>query len=145
MVHTGPVAGIDPRPGVVWFRRDLRLDDNPAWAAATAGHDKVIALFVLEPQLMDAAGQIRRDQLLAHLDALHLQLKDLGGGLVIRSGPAAAAIPVAITDCEASALYFNIEEPVNLRALDIALVSARHNYRDRRKQGGQFALPTMNP
>jgi deoxyribodipyrimidine photo-lyase len=103
------VNGSDPRPGVVWFRRDLRLDDNPAWAAATAGHDKVIALFVLEPQLMDAAGQIRRDQLLAHLDALHLQLKDLGGGLVIRSGPAAAAIPVAIADCEASALYFNID------------------------------------
>jgi len=42
-------------------------------------------------------------------------------------------------------LYFNIDETPNLRALDIALVSARHNYHDRRKQGGQFALPTMNP
>ncbi len=94
---------------MVWFRRDLRLDDNPAWAAATAAHDEVIALFVLEPKLMHAAGQIRRDQLLSHLDALHLHLKDLGGGLVVRFGPAAAAIPVAIADCEASALYFNVD------------------------------------
>jgi deoxyribodipyrimidine photolyase len=25
---------------VVWFRHDLRLGDNPAWAAASAGHDR---------------------------------------------------------------------------------------------------------
>ena len=29
---------------LVWFRRDLRLDDNPAWAAATAAHQRVTAL-----------------------------------------------------------------------------------------------------
>jgi deoxyribodipyrimidine photo-lyase len=94
---------------VVWFRRDLRLDDNPAWAAATAAHDEVIALFVLEPRLMDAAGPIRRDQLLAHLDALDQQLKGLGGGLVVRPGPATSAVPVAVADGEASALYLNID------------------------------------
>jgi deoxyribodipyrimidine photo-lyase len=94
---------------VVWFRRDLRLDDNPAWAAATAAHDQVIALFVLEPRLMDTAGQIRRDQLLAHLDALHQHLKALGGGLVVRPGPATSAVPIAVADCEASALYFNAD------------------------------------
>lgn len=94
---------------MVWFRRDLRLDDNPAWAAATAAHDEVIALFVLEPRLMEAAGQLRRDQLLAHLDALHLQLQDLGGGLVVRHGPAISAVPLAVADCEPSALYFNVD------------------------------------
>ncbi|MDH3682571.1 MAG: deoxyribodipyrimidine photo-lyase, partial [Acidimicrobiia bacterium] len=45
----------------MWFRRDLRLDDNPAWAAATAAHDQVVALFVLEPRLLNASGQMRRD------------------------------------------------------------------------------------
>ncbi len=101
--------GSNPKPGVVWFRRDLRLDDNPAWAAATAAHDEVIALFVLEPRLLDTAGQIRRDQLFAHLDALHQDLKGLGGGLVVRPGPATTAVPIAVTDCEASALYFNVD------------------------------------
>ena len=27
---------------IVWFRRDLRLEDNPAWAAATEAHDEVV-------------------------------------------------------------------------------------------------------
>ena len=75
--------------GVVWFRRDLRLDDNPAWAAATAAHDEVVAVFVIEAALMNAAGAIRRDQLLAHLHALDDELRARGGGLVVRSGPAA--------------------------------------------------------
>ncbi len=57
--------------GVVWFRRDLRLEDNPAWAAATSAHDEVVAVFVIEAVLMKAAGAIRRDQLLAHLHALN--------------------------------------------------------------------------
>jgi len=103
------VDGSNPRPGVVWFRRDLRLDDNPAWAAATSAHNEVIALFVLEPRLIDAAGQIRRDQLLAHLDALDQQLKGLGGGLVVRCGPATSAVPTLVADCEASAVYFNVD------------------------------------
>ena len=40
--------------GVVWFRRDLRLLDNPAWAAATRRHHRVVALYVVEPGLRDA-------------------------------------------------------------------------------------------
>ena len=42
-------------PGLVWFRRDLRLSDNPAWAAATASHRDVVALFVADPRLLAAA------------------------------------------------------------------------------------------
>lgn len=33
--------------GLVWFRRDLQLRDNPAWSAATSQNDRVVALFVL--------------------------------------------------------------------------------------------------
>jgi deoxyribodipyrimidine photo-lyase len=97
------------RPGLVWFRRDLRLDDNPAWAAATAAHDEVVAIFVIEPGLMTAAGSIRRDQLLAHLHSLHDELRSLGGGIVVRTGPASTAVPRALIDCNASALYFNAD------------------------------------
>ena len=46
--------------GIAWFRRDLRLDDNPAWAAATAEHGRVLALFVVDPALLDRAGPRRR-------------------------------------------------------------------------------------
>ena len=43
--------------GIAWFRRDLRLDDNPAWAAATAGHGRVLALYVIDPALLEYYGR----------------------------------------------------------------------------------------
>ncbi|MDX2380336.1 MAG: deoxyribodipyrimidine photo-lyase [Acidimicrobiia bacterium] len=89
------------RPGIVWFRRDLRLDDNPAWAAATGSHDEVVAVFVLEPTLLQASGQMRRDQLFAHLRSLHERLVERGGGLVVRPGPADSAIPSVLADSDA--------------------------------------------
>jgi len=103
------VSPVDHRPGLVWFRRDLRLDDNPAWAAATAAHDEVVAVFVIEASLMNAAAPVRRDQFLAHLHALDNELRAGGGGLVVRYGPAATAIPRAIGESDASALYLNAD------------------------------------
>ena len=94
-------------PAVVWFRRDLRLQDNPAWAAASASHTEIVAVFVMEATLLNAAGTHRRDQLLAHLDALDNDLKGLGGGLVVRSGPAQQAIPGLVQETGAGALYLN--------------------------------------
>ena len=93
--------------GVVWFRRDLRLGHNPAFHDATANHDGVVALFVLEPALLARAGGLRRAQLLAHLGALHQQLVRVGGGLTIRKGPAVDAVGAVLGETEAGALYLN--------------------------------------
>lgn len=46
---------------MVWFRRDLRLDDNPAWARATAAHDQVT--LAERPDLPDAAIKSRYDDI----------------------------------------------------------------------------------
>lgn len=97
------------KPGVVWFRRDLRLDDNPAWAAATATHAEVIALFVIEPKLFAAASDRRCDYLLSHLSALDDRLRSLGGALTVRPGPASQAVPDAVVDCDAAAVYLNAD------------------------------------
>ena len=72
---------------IMWFRRDLRLADNHALAAAIEdardGGGAVIPLFVLDDALWDASGANRRWFLagcLAELDAA------LDGGLVVRHG-----------------------------------------------------------
>ncbi len=45
---------------VMWFRRDLRLRDNPALvAAAKAGSGSVAGLFILDEQLLAKSGQAR--------------------------------------------------------------------------------------
>jgi len=56
-------------PSVLWFRRDLRLGDNPALAAAAA-EGLVLPLFVFDPALWDPAGPARRAYLLRSLRAL---------------------------------------------------------------------------
>jgi len=38
---------------VMWFRRDLRLADNPALVTALANHADVVPLFVLDPALLE--------------------------------------------------------------------------------------------
>ncbi len=44
---------------VMWFRRDLRLADNPALLEACAD-GPVLPLFVLDPALWGPSGPVRR-------------------------------------------------------------------------------------
>ena len=77
-----------PLRTVMWFRRDLRLSDNPALLDACAA-DGVLPLFVLDPALWGPAGLPRRAYLSASLRALDHSLRERGGRLsVVRGNPA---------------------------------------------------------
>jgi len=93
--------------GVVWFRRDLRLFENPAWSAATRNHDRVRALFVLDPHLWHAAGPHRGPQLAAHLRALDAQLVARGGRLKVVVGSPESVIPAEAVDT--AGVYWNAD------------------------------------
>ena len=84
---------------VVWFRRDLRLGDNPAWAAASRVRRPGAALYVLDPILFAAAGQFRRHQLLAHLHGLDQSLQAQGGRLLVRQGDPTELVPQVAATC----------------------------------------------
>lgn len=90
---------------LVWFRKDLRLSDNPAWGDATSRHDRVQALFVLESQLWEASGTNRAAQLAGNLRALDTDLRSHGGALLVVEGPAEDVLPELAGDYEA--LYWN--------------------------------------
>lgn len=78
----------------MWFRRDLRLADNPALLdACSMGPDAnpdtdggVLPLFVLDPALWGPAGISRRWYLSQSLTALDASLGQQGGGLSVREG-----------------------------------------------------------
>jgi deoxyribodipyrimidine photo-lyase len=79
--------------GVIWFRKDLRLTDNPAWSAATRRHDRIIALFVIDPVLWNRASDRRVRLLAGHLRSLDGSLRARGGELRVERGDPATVIP----------------------------------------------------
>lgn len=96
--------------GLVWFRRDLRLDDNPAWGAATAERKYVIPLYVIQPELLDSVGPFRRRQLIANLQALDFELAEGRGGggrLLVLFGDPKDLVAEAVKVYGAGSVYFN--------------------------------------
>lgn len=86
---------------IFWFRRDLRLRDHPALAAAAAA-GPVLGVFVFDEHLARPAGANRMaflDGSLAALDA------DIGGHLVIRSGDPAEILTDLATAVGANAVH----------------------------------------
>ncbi len=72
---------------LVWYRRDLRLADHPALAAA-AKSDHVVPVFCFDPRLVGGrhASGPRTQFLLESLRDLERSLRHLGSRLVVRSG-----------------------------------------------------------
>ena len=68
---------------IFWFRRDLRLSDNPALLAALDDADEVIPLFILDDEISESAGPHRRAYLSASLYALN---ETLDGNLFVING-----------------------------------------------------------
>jgi deoxyribodipyrimidine photo-lyase len=93
---------VDERPAVVWFRRDLRVDDNQALAAAVRRHRRVIPLFVVDDVLWPAAGANRRWFLAGAVADLDRRLR---GRLVVRRGRPADVIADLAARHDVSAVY----------------------------------------
>ena len=91
----------------MWFRRDLRLRDNPALLAAIraaqdAGDGRVIPLFIIDPALWEPSGPIRRAYLRASLAALD---EALGGSLHLRSGDPRVEVPKLLKSSAANSVH----------------------------------------
>jgi deoxyribodipyrimidine photo-lyase len=86
---------------VLWFRRDLRLDDHPALAAAVAAGD-VVGLYVIDPVLWNHSGAPRQAYLVAALRALN---QAMGGSLVVRYGDPAVVVSEVAAAAGASEVF----------------------------------------
>ncbi len=92
---------------IVWFRRDLRVLENPAWSAATQAAHHVTGLFVVDPVIYSPAGSFRKQHLIAHLRALDEQLRERGGRLRIATGTPDRVIPALVGEIGADAVHWN--------------------------------------
>jgi len=86
----------------MWFRRDLRLADNPALNAAVQAGDDVVPVVVLDPHLSETYGP-------GWMAFLYGCLRDLDesmdGRLVVRSGSPVRAIPELAKEVDATKIF----------------------------------------
>lgn len=102
---------------IVWFRRDLRVEDNPALAAGVrAGH--VIAVYIWAPEEEGHyyPGRVSRWWLKQSLALLDSSLKNLGTSLVTkRSTDSISSLLEVIKSTGATQLFFNhLYDPLSL-------------------------------
>jgi deoxyribodipyrimidine photo-lyase len=87
---------------VVWFRRDLRVRDQPTFLAAADAAPRGLALFVLDPALLGPSGAARRTYLFRSLRALDAAL---GGRLLVVRGDPAEVVPRVAAECGAATVH----------------------------------------
>ncbi len=92
-----------------WFRRDLRLTDNTALAAAARAGEVVIPVFILSDWKKEHAwtGPNRQHFLCESLRELADSLPEKDGRLIIRQGRADEVLRGLLEETGADAIYFN--------------------------------------
>lgn len=99
----------DTRPLIVWFRRDLRVADNPALDAAHTAGRPVLPVYILDDETPGpwAPGGAARWWLHGNLVALSADLTRLGTPLVLRRGGAGAVLDALIAETDAAGVLWN--------------------------------------
>lgn len=101
---------------IVWFRRDLRLADNPALAAAAARRGVIVPLFILENGATDSvdleiyeAGSGKASGWWLHhsLTALDKALNALGMRMVLRRGDPLRILQEVSDETGSDAVFWN--------------------------------------
>jgi deoxyribodipyrimidine photo-lyase len=90
-----------------WIRRDLRLTDNHALAAALASAERVIPAFILDPALLQSPylSPKRLAFLLDGLRRLDADLQARGGRLAVRRGEPQAELARLLAESRAQAIF----------------------------------------
>ena len=94
---------------LVWFRHDLRLDDNPALRAALDQGFTPVPVYVHAPQEEGewSPGAASRAWLHRSLTALDADLRARGSRLLLREGPSAPALQALVEQTGAVAVFWN--------------------------------------
>ena len=119
-----------PTPAIVWFRRDLRLTDHPALAAAAASGQPLIPLYIRSDWNGSHrwTGPIRQQFLCQSLASLDANLRSLGSRLVIRHGSRAANVLMKLArETGAGSLFFHRDPDPHGRSIEQTLAEECRN------------------
>ncbi len=118
-----PTSHLSTSPVIVWFRRDLRVADNPALTEAAAMGCPVIPVYLLEEPPPRPMGDASRWWLHHSLKSLCRELARLGAQLILRRGRAIDIIPCLAAGSGARAVLWNRRHDPTENAIDTAVAS----------------------
>ncbi len=111
---------------MVWFRRDLRVDDHAALHHALLSSRRVVGVFVFDTDILAGLpSDDRRVQfLLDSVRELDARLRAMGGYLIVRHGRAAQVIPNLAAELDAESVFANRDYEPRAIARDRAVQDA---------------------
>jgi deoxyribodipyrimidine photo-lyase len=112
------------RPAIVWFRRDLRLLDNPALHAAVKTASTIVPVFVLPDPPHGDLGSASLWWLHGSLAALQASLAAKGAKLILRRGNPAQVLPEIAAEKNADCVHAGLCPEPGWRAADAATAQA---------------------
>jgi len=97
---------------LVWFRRDLRVEDQAALYRALTCAKQVFCAFILDRDILDALPRADRrvEFILGALKVLDEDLRRLGGALIVRHAWAADEIPRLAAELGVQAVFANHDD-----------------------------------
>lgn len=114
---------------IVWFRRDLRVDDHPALHAAMDDADddtRIVPLFVWDPAIVERGrvSPARLAYLCEALTDLDDNLRERGARLVLRTGAPDQVVPAVAAEVGATAVHHSRDHTPYATRRDEAVRSA---------------------
>jgi deoxyribodipyrimidine photo-lyase len=103
------VPADEPRPSILWFRKDLRLDDNHALHAAIEAGGPIVSVYIREPAAHNIGplGSAQSWWLHHSLETLQESLRSLGTDLLLLSGAADRVLADLADRIGARSIFFN--------------------------------------
>ena len=110
-----------PKRSIMWFRRDLRISDNPALLEAINSSEEIVAVFILDPTLINESGSKR----LAYLgQSLRLLDQSLGNTLHVMVGDQVEVLKDLMHRFQASTVHISAEYEPYGAARDLRVEAA---------------------
>ncbi len=112
---------------IAWIRRDLRLSDHAALAAACAESDRVAVVFVFDTTILSRLHD-RDDRRLSFIDRsleeLDAALRSRGSALIVRHGDPVDVVPRLCIELGACAVHVNRDHDPDARHRDTRVAEA---------------------
>lgn len=114
------------KTAIHWFRRDLRITDNTALAAAAKAAEQVLPVYVASGWKKNHrwTGAPRQTFLCGSLAALDSNLRAIGGRLAVREGDAVAELARLAQETKADVIFTNRDPDPHGRSLEEKLSKA---------------------